>query len=482
MRASTKAIALLVMLTAAACGGGDDDDDGDDEGDDDDGGGGGFVISGRVPGAGSARLLGPARAAGNVTHVMAVNAESANPERALAAVQDDGSFELDIPPGSPYVLVFVDASQVGAEMIQGVFRAETLDTIVPTAEGEAELGDVAIDGEGTASTGVPYDELLALYGLDAETAALVGAIDDLSLRYANPDIDGNGVLDIEEDHRFALDFHIRAAMQREGVNLRVDDLVGGFLPTEGAAIASPLFNLASIYAMYPASFDETDYVVSSGVSTDLMNGGGFAAVHDDASPPSEPTSFSGSPFGDTRSWGPDYDLTIDGVELPGSGGSAATLTYTLGGPGVDLSYPMVKTRTRASLTAEGVLTPFIKLNVDGGGAIASVDYQWMKRGESGWTLATQQEIDVVVGSGGGYVAVHRVPDYADQIGFTLDRTPTGTVTWDVASVHLDGVSEADFLATTPDDICALAVSYDDKLGLRLFAGGVDANEGVTCGP
>jgi hypothetical protein len=28
----------------------------------------------------------------------------------------------------------------------------------------------------------------------------------------------------------------------------------------------------------------------------------------------------------------------------------------------------------------------------------------------------------------------------------------------------------------PDDLCVVASSYDDKLGLRLFVGGVEPNE------
>jgi hypothetical protein len=31
-------------------------------------------------------------------------------------------------------------------------------------------------------------------------------------------------------------------------------------------------------------------------------------------------------------------------------------------------------------------------------------------------------------------------------------------------------------------VCGRAVSYDDKLGLRHFIGGADANAGVTCTP
>src|SRR4051812_25726418 len=48
-----------------------------------------------------------------ITHVMAVDPESASPNRVLASVGSDGHFSLDVNFGHPYVLVFVDASARG---------------------------------------------------------------------------------------------------------------------------------------------------------------------------------------------------------------------------------------------------------------------------------------------------------------------------------------------------------------------------------
>jgi hypothetical protein len=50
----------------------------------------------------------------------------------------------------------------------------------------------------------------------------------------------------------------------------------------------------------------------------------------------------------------------------------------------------------------------------------------------------------------------------------MPRQPAGTVPWTGPAI-------------SPDEICSMALSYDDKLGLRLFVGGVEANEGTpTC--
>jgi len=53
------------------------------------------------------------------------------------------------------------------------------------------------------------------------------------LRYVNPDIDGDGVLDAEEPNRdFMLDFHTHFAMQRAGASATVGDLIDAFLPLD----------------------------------------------------------------------------------------------------------------------------------------------------------------------------------------------------------------------------------------------------------
>src|SRR6185437_15821990 len=62
-----------------------------------------------------------------VTHVMAVNPQTASPERTVSAVDSQGNFSLSVPGGRPYVVVFIDSTQVGTNMIVGIFKAESLD-------------------------------------------------------------------------------------------------------------------------------------------------------------------------------------------------------------------------------------------------------------------------------------------------------------------------------------------------------------------
>jgi len=453
-------LALLSLTAAAGCSltGGDDQ----------------LTISGRV-------AMTTARTTGNltpdhrtITHVMAVDPQSASPRRSLAALGADGSFSLAIETGRPYVLVFVDSTAVGADMAVAMFRANSLDTLSPQLAGHLDLGEVAVDPTTqTAGVGIPYSELLAGLGLSPDAAEYLGSVDDLSLRYANPDIDGDGVIDMTQDRHYALDFHVRANLRigsATGHNVTVTDLTDQFLATTGPDIATPVFNLTSAYVLYPASFDSTDYVAQGMPGGALQHGGGFAATQADGSPPSPPTSFSSLGYGDTRGWGADYNYEAPpGLELPGSGGSPATLAYTLGGVGKTLTFTNVVTRTRASLTDTGTLAIFIRL-VTAADKFASIDYQWMKRASaSSWVPATAEEIALTIGSDGGHVSFHRAPSWHNEFGTVIPAQPSGSIPWTWA-------------ATGPADVCGLAVSYDDKLGLRHFIGGADPDPGVTCTP
>ena len=76
-----------------------------------------------------------------------------------------------------------------------MFKSSALDTLVPAAAGAANLGTVTVDG-GTskASISTTFADLLSALGLDSATATTIGAIDDVCLRYVNPDIDGDGTI------------------------------------------------------------------------------------------------------------------------------------------------------------------------------------------------------------------------------------------------------------------------------------------------
>jgi hypothetical protein len=452
-------LVMVPLAILAACAG---SDGGSDDGDK-------LTITGNAHTA-SARAAGALAAGARViTHVMAVNPESASADRVLTEVGADGSFSLALTLGKPYVLVFIDSTAVGADMAVGMFRAGTLDTVSPQLAGHLDFGDIMVEPSvQTAAIGISYDDLLIGLGLSPSAAAYLGSVDDLSLRYANPDIDGDGKIDMEQDRQYGLDFHVRANLRRAGHNITIADLTDQLLADSGPDAVVPVFNTTSVYALYPATFDATIYVTQDATGQALANGAAFHVTQEDGSTPSPPTSFSGLGFGDTRGWGADYDYEATvGLELPGSGGSPATLQYTLGATGQTLTFTNVVTRTRASLTESGSLAIFVKLDTTDG-HYSSIDYRWMKRDStSSWVPATAEEIALTISSGGGYLSFHHTPAWSNEFGVMIPPQPTGSIPWT-------------FPSTTPSEICSLAVSFDDKLGLRHFIGGADGGPGISC--
>ena len=159
-------------------------------------------------------------------------------------------------------------------------------------------------------------------------------------------------------------------------------------------------------------------------------------------------------------------MTAPGLELPGSGGVPATFAYTVGALGTTLTFTNVVTRTREELTAPGTLAIFLKLDTTDN-AFSGIHYKWMKRtDDASWVLATTEEIGLTVNSNGGFAGFHRGPTSHDQFGVAVPNQPSGSIAWEFGPASLE-------------TICSVAVSYDDKLGMRHFVGGA-YNPGVTC--
>lgn len=404
-----------------------------------------------------------------VTHVMAIDPEVAATRPSVVAVDREGAFVLHLAAGRPYVLVFVDDSRVGVDMVAGIFRAGTLDALWLGGGAEVDLERLDLDDAGAVHSSVEYESLLLLLGLDATAAEYLGSIDDLSLRYANPDIDANGAIDALEGHRYALDIHMRATLRRGAEPVRVRDITNASLSLEGVDAPEASFNLTSIYVVYPTDMDATRYVGdwSAGVAPGLINGASFAAERSDGFAEAAPTSFSALGFGDSQAWGADYDQQgVPSLELPGASGVPATLRFTLGATGQTLTFANVVTLSRVQMSASGNLAIFIRFNTDDAGLVQSVDYNWVKQVPEGWVLASPDEVDRSISSHGGMISVHRSP-WSREDGLNVPTTPSGRIEWTAEPLRTD-------------EICGLGVSYDDKLGIRHFVGGAEPNETAAC--
>lgn len=408
-----------------------------------------------------------------ITHVMAVSPSTGNVARYVSAVDADGRFSLGLSSGKPYIIVFIaqDGVLSGPDMIVGIVKvtANDLDTLPLVAAATVSLGDVSVNGTNSQATpSTTVSDLLSSLGMTSAEASYIGSVDDLALRLANPDVNNSGVIDANEGLSFSMDWHVRATtLKADSSYLRLSDIENAF-PAASDVVLS--WSLASGYAVYPTSFDDSNYVGNSGVDTSLTGGASFLATGTAVAA----TSMSGGTFGSSRQWGPDYNMATQEI---GASDAASTFTYTLGTTGKVLKFSNVRTKTKAQLNADGVMIPFIKMDTSGG-KLTGISYKWMKRSGSTWADATATEVGLIVQSSGAFLHLYTAKSAGvqDGLGFTIPATSaTGTIA--VSEAYNTNV--ADITNLSLNSFCSVALSYDDKMGLRLFAGSPTANSGVT---
>ena len=124
-----------------------------------------------------------------------------------------------------------------------------------------------------------------------------------------------------------------------------------------------------------------------------------------------------------------------------------------------------------------LIMPFVKFNQTDSSCtsdctLSGIDFKWMRRVSGVWQEATAEEVELVVGSSGGYISLRLGTDDSSKgVGFTIPATSvTGTIAWDAANANLAGATSEDLAAATAEELCHFGLSYDDKLGMRIFAG------------
>jgi len=405
-----------------------------------------------------------------ITHIMAVAPSTSRTERFLAEVKEDGSFTLNLNSGQPYLIVFVAQNGVltGPDMIAGTLHlgANHLDTLPIKESMQVELGDIALNqnqvtANSTLSTSTA--EILSKLGISNLEANYLGAADDLALRLANPDIDMNGMIDTLEGKSFGLDWHVRADTKVAGRDLMITQIENQFANENLLTLS---WTHGSAYAVYPRVFDDSEYT-SGGA---LSGSGNFL----DSGATNSPASFSGNTFADKRQWGPDYNLTIE--ELGASQGHS-TFTYTLGTKALKFSH--VRTKSKNELSANGVLLPFIKINTIQG-RITGIGYKWMKRYGSNWTEASSTEVALLVQEESALLRLYtaKTPNSESSLNFSIPNTPASGII-NVGGPKNENFGVDDIQNVQITDICNIALSYDDKLGLRIFAGAPLPDTSIT---
>ncbi len=196
-----------------------------------------------------------------ITDVIAVSADGYS--RKLGTVTTS-NFYIDIDPGKAWIIVFVDRSQVGTNMIVAKFRSQLLDTLRPagTATG-VDLGEISMTSSPTsdaaiASPSISFADLLSAISMSSSDADFWGRLDDVSLRYVNPDVDSNGIMDILEGFTPYLDFHNRFQPRVADAVVTMNAIKNSFLPDStqfSYTSTGVIFEIAKSRFSAPSSFD-----------------------------------------------------------------------------------------------------------------------------------------------------------------------------------------------------------------------------------
>lgn len=137
----------------------------------------------------------------------------------------------------------------------------------------------------------------------------------------------------------------------------------------------------------------------------------------------------------------------------------------------------------SELTAPtGRIFPFIRFDrtsssCTSGCTLSGLSYEWRKKTSTGWTSASVSELATLVEANQATAGFNVGLDTnsSQTVYFTIPATAaSGTITWAAANASLSGVSEAEFLVLTTEQICHLGLSFDDTLGMRYFAGYLNA--------
>jgi len=119
----------------------------------------------------------------------------------LGKIWNSKYFNLTLDTDYPWILIFIDSSKIGSNMIQYMFKAKEINTIYSTLNGSSvvDLGTLVLNGDNRARlSNNMYNNYISSLGLSMSNAEYLSTIDSTTLRYSNPDIDGDGVIDLKQ--------------------------------------------------------------------------------------------------------------------------------------------------------------------------------------------------------------------------------------------------------------------------------------------
>jgi hypothetical protein len=378
-------------------------------------------------------MVGHVDGASGATHVVASTPSHIEIQKVAAAVAADGSFDLPLAPGYAWSIAFVDSHQVGSSMIVGALAADDVDAFIPAASGAVDLGNITFSDRAHAS--IATGELVTALGMSA--GAKRGFTDDLATRYANPDVDNDGILDASQaDRGYRLDFLATAQLTNGGHVATIDDMVRGmsyigvsYIQT-GIVVSLPPLRSAVDHRLDGAmmAFTAPYYGSHEGSATPVTPAG--AAI---TSPELKLGTVDGYPTIGAFARG--------GFDLPRG-------EYTVALRDQVLTFSDVQPPRAADMMSD-VIVPIVQLVPAAPGCVAdcplaAIRAEWMRHTDGGWNTVAAighgAHVDIV-GTDGAMLA-------AD-----LPATPTAEVQWEQT--------------VTASQLRYVSLTYTDEVGMQV---------------
>ena len=374
------------------------------------------------------------------THVMAVSPVAGELVKVVAPTSD-GTFAVSVEPGRPYALVFLDATQRGAGMVRGILRSDSLDTFVPTTGGDIDLGAISIDSREATMAGSSEDLDYAL-GVSRRTLATLGGIDDIALRYANPDMDGDGVIDAQQGIAPTLEVHAEYTLEARGRAATARDFIVSSDAIRFTHVGT------GVYGRLPDTFETVDHD-DADVTFDEPYYGFWAGDHTEPVPGGQPVDHL--TFGDDRTFGvfcrPDHAVPT-GTYTFRSG--PHSLDFSFVRPPVDMTMHQVMPRVRFVPVDEACKTDCL---------LDRVEVAWQRMTADGWVQLTDEEAQVLRPSG----ALDLV---FDDGGTRRVEFPVGTAITEVPwTLPLKSSDPAYYTG----QITFGSISFQSRPGIKMFA-------------
>jgi hypothetical protein len=389
-------------------------------------------------------MVGHVDGASGATHVVASTPSHIETPKVAATVADNGSFDLPLTPGYAWSITFVDSHQVGSAMIVGSLAADDVDAFVPAAAGAVDLGNVTFSDRAHAS--IATGDLVTALGM--MPGAKPGATDDLATRYANPDVDNDGILDATQpDRGYRLDFLAKAQLTNGGHVATIDDLVRGMSYIGVAYIQT------GIVVSLPPLRDAVDHRLDGAMMAFTAP---YYGTYEGAATPVTP---AGSAIA-----APELRLgTVDGYPTIGAfargGFDLPRGEYTVALRDQVLTFSDVQPPRAAELMSD-VIVPVVQLVTAAPGCvadcpIASIRAEWMRHTDGGWNTVAS------IGHG-AHVDVVRTD--GAMVAADLPATPTAEVQWQAMASTM---TPAEMATITTSQLRYVALTYTDEVGMQV---------------